>query len=274
MTPEQYFQACPDARTVGLAHGRLSYREAGGGPALVFLHGMNGGALSWGYQFAQFAGRCRVVAWDAPGYGESDPIPPSTQGYAETLLAFLAAIECRRAVVVGHSMGGMVAARAAAVPGETIEKLVLSCTHAGQGDLEDAPMSRRYDARVAERAELGAVEYGRLRATKMMAPTATPEAIEIATRIAADADLARQRNAYRMLQCTDNRAVLPTLRQPRLIIAGGRDPVVSNARREEFRALCPDARYAMIDASGHAPYIETPDRYNALIEEFAGPESR
>ncbi len=274
MTPEQYFQACPATRTVALAGGRLSYREAGSGPALIFLHGMNGGSLSWGYQFARFADCFRVVAWDAPGYGDSDPIAPSIDAYAACLLDFLAAIGCGHAAVIGHSMGGMVAARAAAAPGNGIDRLVLSCTHAGQGDPEDAPMSRRYDARVAERTELGAAAYGRLRARKMMAPTATPDAVEIAARIAAEADLAQQRNAYRMLQCTDNRAILPTLRQPRLIIAGGKDPVVSNERRAAFRALCPDAQYASIEASGHAPYIETPDAYNALLDEFIGSGAR
>ncbi len=269
MTPDQYFAELPALQSTGLSQGALSFREIGEGRPFVFLHGLNGSSQSWGYQFAQFADRFRVIAWDAPGYGESDPVEPTIQAYADTLHEFLTVRNCTNAILVGHSMGGMIATRAAAKPRSMIARLVLSCTHAGPAGAENAPISRRYTDRVAEREKLGPDAYGQVRAFKMMPPDASALACEIAARIVAGEDLARQRNAYRMLQSTDNREVLPELAIPMLIISGGRDPVVPAERLEELLALCPAATHSVIESAGHAPYIEAGNTYNARVGAFA-----
>src|SRR5665213_92069 len=51
---------------------RVAYREAGKGPTIVLLHGLGGNAASWEPQFETFAGRYHLVAWDMPGFGESE----------------------------------------------------------------------------------------------------------------------------------------------------------------------------------------------------------
>jgi pimeloyl-ACP methyl ester carboxylesterase len=62
-------------RSTATAGGTIGYREAPGEAPLVLLHGIGSGATSWVRQLEAFGGRFRVLAWDAPGYGESDPLP-------------------------------------------------------------------------------------------------------------------------------------------------------------------------------------------------------
>ena len=65
----------PESRRTEIDGQTLAWREAGQGPALVFIHGMGGNSRNWETQYAQFADRYRVIGWDAPGYGASDDWP-------------------------------------------------------------------------------------------------------------------------------------------------------------------------------------------------------
>src|SRR5687767_7123068 len=51
---------------------KVAYRERGSGPAVMFLHGLGGNSASWQPQFAALSDKYRVVAWDMPGFGNSD----------------------------------------------------------------------------------------------------------------------------------------------------------------------------------------------------------
>jgi pimeloyl-ACP methyl ester carboxylesterase len=95
--------------------GQIEYRAAGDAtnPAVLMLHGL--GSSSAGYR-AQFAGLSRdfhVVAWNAPGFGASSPIPGQDAGvddYANALEGLLRSLGIRRlAVLVGSSWGSVVA---------------------------------------------------------------------------------------------------------------------------------------------------------------------
>jgi pimeloyl-ACP methyl ester carboxylesterase len=71
--------------------GSVGYRETGVGRALVFLHGIGSSSASWLNQFEMLKGY-RLIAWDAPGYGDSDFLKneqPKAGDYADALHAFL-----------------------------------------------------------------------------------------------------------------------------------------------------------------------------------------
>ena len=105
----------PAERTGTLATpdgGRLHVEECGSGRPVVLLHG-HGGALG---VFALLAARLavegqRVVAVDHRGFGRSSPVPPmfGFRGLVDDAATVLEALDLRRAIVVGHSMGGAVA---------------------------------------------------------------------------------------------------------------------------------------------------------------------
>jgi len=89
----------------------VAWLEAGAGDALVFLHGLGGTSTAWAPQFDELSGGQRCVAWDRPGYGNSDPIdPPDAMTFewvADRLDDLLDALAVDRADLVGLSLGGM-----------------------------------------------------------------------------------------------------------------------------------------------------------------------
>ncbi|WP_316976492.1 alpha/beta fold hydrolase [Shumkonia mesophila] len=272
VTVEEILKACPRQRVTALSRGALSYRTAGQGPAVVFLHGLAGNSLSWARQFPALAARYRIVAWDAPGFGLSDAVEPDVEVFADVLRELLDHLGCGPAAVAGHSMGGVVAARLAAGHPDKVARLVLSCSHAGYGESADSPMQPRVEQRVRELASVGAAEYGLIRARGLFpAGFADKEAMGVAAGVAAEARPEGIRSSTRMLQLADNRSVLPRLEMPVLVITGERDPVVKPHLRDELRALTPQARHIEMPGAGHAPYLEYPAAYNAILDEFLSP---
>jgi len=90
----------------------LAYEERGeGDPPLVFVHGVACHRGFWASQVQHFARHHRVLAVDLRGHGESDaPEQPYTMaGFADDVLWLCAQLDIRRPVVVGHSLGGLVA---------------------------------------------------------------------------------------------------------------------------------------------------------------------
>ena len=108
-----------------------AFLEVGSGDVAVFLlHGVGGRASAWGQNMPALAGQgFRCIAWDAPGYGDSAFVEPyTTQSLAIALLALVDAVGAKRNVLVGHSMGGMIAQEAVALMPTALHGLVLFST--------------------------------------------------------------------------------------------------------------------------------------------------
>lgn len=133
----------------------VSVRIAGprSAPALVLLHGIGSGAASWWPVVQRLGARARVMACDAPGYGDSTALPdarPDAVAYAERLGATLEALQVSQAVVVGHSLGALMAAACAQRQPARVRRLVLLAPAGGYG----APaMSARAEEVRRERLE-------------------------------------------------------------------------------------------------------------------------
>lgn len=255
-------------RAVKLAGGVVSYCEAGRGSSILFLHGLNGGATSWSEQFAALSGRHRVIAWDAPGYGRSDAIEPSVDAYASAAANLISALAAAPAAVVGHSMGGIVAAKLARLRPDLVNRLILSCTHWGHGLPVGASLPSSYVRRLDEHRGNTPSEYGRIRAGTMLPPGASQEVLARVARIAAEVPLAGLESAMFMMNAADNRALFAELAMPILIIDADADPVVTPDRAAAFAALIPQAERVTLRKVGHAPYLEDPKAYSRALERF------
>lgn len=113
---------------------RLHYVEAGSGPPIVMVHGFGGQTYSFRHQMAEFARDHRCVAIDLKGFGYSERTQGgdySLEGQAWLVLRAMDELRIDRAVLIGHSMGGEVVARAAVLAPERVEKLVLAATAPG-----------------------------------------------------------------------------------------------------------------------------------------------
>ena len=126
-------------RLAGFEHRELEWRGtrlhyAVGGPAgdqvapLVLVHGLGGTVENWRALAPPLAARHRVVVPDLPGHGRSAPLPEArhVDALAEAVLGIVDAEQVRGAVWVGHSLGGVVGLRAAALRPEATRGLVLA----------------------------------------------------------------------------------------------------------------------------------------------------
>src|SRR5687768_10804775 len=99
---------------VTLDDGRgIGFAENGGGTRtpVIFLHGVGSDKSVWRPQLDHFGAERRAIAFDYPGYGESDPAPEGTtrDDFAAAILAAMRALGIRRAHICGLSLGGVVA---------------------------------------------------------------------------------------------------------------------------------------------------------------------
>lgn len=165
-------------------------------------------------------------------------------------------------------MGGTVAARFAAMFPDLVLRLVLSCSHAGYGAPESAPMSAKFERRMREFDDLGPIAYGRNRARDLLPDSISEEVFDYAAEIASETNPEGLRRATRMLQLADNRPLLPQLKMPVLILTGEFDKDVQPGLRADLLRLTPATRHIDMPRLGHAPYFEAPSYYNNLIDEF------
>ena len=213
---------------------RLRAFEAGSGPLVVLLHGVGGAASNWALVAPPLAERCRVLVPDLPGHGGSSALPAP----AETLDPFadrVAALLDEPAVLVGHSLGGVIALRLAARRPDLARGLVLAGSagiHSSTRRAEQllalaatikpgkriAPLRRH----VARSPFLRRLAFGSVSVTD-------PRALEP---LMADAFLAGSglytdvRNASDALVRSDPRLDLERVRCPALVVHGARDAQV------------------------------------------------
>jgi pimeloyl-ACP methyl ester carboxylesterase len=116
----------PTGELVRLPDGRqLGFRRWGSrGPTYVLLHGLLDSSAGWSEVAQRLPHLC--IAFDLPGFGASDqPTRPRISAYAEDVAAAIRALELRRFVLVGHSLGGAVAAAVAERLPDRVSALVL-----------------------------------------------------------------------------------------------------------------------------------------------------
>jgi pimeloyl-ACP methyl ester carboxylesterase len=132
---------CFSERAVRYRTARIRYLAAGAGPAVVLVHGFGGAAANWRLIAPALAAERRVLVPELPGHGGSSPLPaaPTLDPYAEAVLAVLEAEDALPAVWVGHSLGALVALRAAIRRPEAVTGIVLA---AGAGISSALPASR------------------------------------------------------------------------------------------------------------------------------------
>jgi pimeloyl-ACP methyl ester carboxylesterase len=108
------------------AADELARARVGRGPAVVLLHSLGGDRTEWADETARLAKTHTVIAIDLPGHGESAaPARVDVAEVAEQVVAVLRAEKATPAVLIGHSMGGLVAAHVAASAPSLVRALVV-----------------------------------------------------------------------------------------------------------------------------------------------------
>jgi pimeloyl-ACP methyl ester carboxylesterase len=253
-----------DAAALGLDGPRLSYMEAGGGPATVLcLHGIGANSMGWRFILAGLSAQARVIAWNAPGYLMSDcfvDVAPSAAAYADAAVALLEALGVAGAVhVAGSSFGSMLGACLAARHPGRVSRLVLMGTSRGQrwkgAEGRAAMLAMRQDS-VAQ----GGVALARTRSAKLVSPAAPPVVLDLVRGMVAATSARALMQAAR---CTDMVDVVedfaPHIHAPTLAITGMDDAVnPPDAVGRPIAEAIEGATFVSPPGIGHLPELEAP----------------
>jgi pimeloyl-ACP methyl ester carboxylesterase len=246
----------------------LYYEEHGvardGEPAVVFVHGSGGSALSWWQQLPVFATRQRVVAFDHRGFGRSSC--PETaldpRFFAGDLAAILDAAGIERAALVCQSMGGWTGVAFALADPQRCAALVLAGTPGGIATPAIQRDAAGLPKRMAERGFLGmalardfpAVDPMRSflyeRIASLNPPSTLPTVLPKLGAMRVDA------------------AQLAAFAVPTLLLVGTDDAFFSADALREVAAAIPGARMTVMPGAGHSAYFEQPERFNSIVEAF------
>jgi 3-oxoadipate enol-lactonase len=240
------------------------------GLPVVFIHGTGGGARLWAPQMTSFsAAGYRPVAPDLPGYGERPAVDHMDfEGLAADIEAEIARLGLVRPVLVGHSMGGMVAQTALRRRPNAYRAAVLACTSPAFGSRTDE-FQKKF---VADR--LAPLDAGKTMAdlarTVVAAMGPNPD---IAGRALASAAIAATpertyRAAVHCLVGFDERANLAAIGIPILCLAGEHDLLAPPSGIERMAGKIPYARYACLSGVGHFANVEAPAAFDAVLFAF------
>lgn len=251
-------------------HDGFAWRESRGGddrPTAVLLHGLMGSRLSWEPQMGALGDGVRTVAWDLPGYGESDPLPgPATfPGLGDAVARFVDVIGADHVHLVGISFGGMIAQYAAAAHADRIATLALLATSPRFGLDGRRPDEWRRARMAPLDAGLGPADFARDALRTIGGPSLSDDALDGQVAAAQRVGSTGLRASIDCLITHDSRALLPDISAPTLCLVGDRDTETPPSYAAELAALIPGAELRVIDGAGHLLNAEEPRAINDFL---------
>ncbi|MDE0489356.1 MAG: alpha/beta hydrolase [Gammaproteobacteria bacterium] len=232
---------------------KLHYETEGAGPPILFMHGYTSTIALWRDQIPVLSPHYRLICMDLRGHGESEGT--DIDGYnlaalAGDALAVLDQEGVERAVIVGHSMGGMVAQELLARHGDRVGAAVFSSTTC------KAPQREYFEPVVEWAVKLGDIPAGERAADPL-------------TRSCKPVSEATARGCGEMQMNMENFAdSLKGSTTPCLIIRGSEESATIVSGSSMLLDVLPSAQEAVIDGAGHVPQITHPAAYNDVLARF------
>jgi pimeloyl-ACP methyl ester carboxylesterase len=249
---------------------RIAYTRSGVGPALVMLHGAPSDSRTWQWMRADLSRDHTVVAWDAPGFGQSSDIDEGWRApqFCDALAGFIAAVGVQRPHIVGHSFGSMVALSLFRRDPTVPASLVLIGGYAGwAGSLPPEEVARRLEMFIGM-AELGDAfdpkSYPGL-FSELIPPDRDAALVAMMRENLRQATI---RAAGHIGAETDLRPLLPTINVPTLVLHGEADARSPLANAEMLHAAIPKSQLVVLPRLGHACVVEDPEACAEEIRRF------
>lgn len=245
--------------------------QGNGGTAVFLLHGVGGGKSAWRDNIGAIAaGGYRTIAWDMPGYGESAAVEPcTTHALAVSLQQLITHTDAHRNVIIGHSMGGMVAQELVALAPQTVHGLILSGTSPAFGRAEGAWQKQFLQARFAPLdAGLSMAQLAAQLVPTMVAADAAPDALRAAQAVMAAVPQSSYRAALQAIAGFNRLEELARIAVPTLCLAGEHDRNASPAVMRRMTERIAGAQYLCLPGVGHLANMELPGAFNAAVLQF------
>jgi 3-oxoadipate enol-lactonase len=248
---------------IDTSRGKVGFSEKGGGDRtpIIFLHGVGSDKSVWRPQLEHFGKTRRTIAFDYPGYGESDFVDGSTRDdFAASILAAMDALGIIKAHVCGLSLGGVVAIALHAAAPDRCASLIIADSFAVHPDgqaIYDRSTAASHDIRALAEARVGALLASE-------APDLRREVIDTMARI----DPAAYRIGAEAVWLAEQSDRAAAIRVPALIIVGDEDAITPPALSERLQALIPGSRLAVIAGASHLANLDKPAEFNRAIDDF------
>lgn len=245
----------------------LPHRRQGRGPTLVLVHGYLGGAAQWEAEIARYSANYDVIAPDLPGFGAAADRPgcDRIEGFAQAVIDLLDQLGVDRFILLGHSMGGMIAQEMAAHNAARVIRLVLY----GTGPL--GAMPDRFEPIDVSRQRL--LEEGvaktaqRIGATWFCTGEDAPGFPAIRD-IGAQASVQAAGAALNAMAQWDGRPALNKLTMPTLVVWGDSDRSYRWQQVELLWRNLANGELAVIPGAAHAAHLEKPKLFHLILDGF------
>jgi pimeloyl-ACP methyl ester carboxylesterase len=248
----------------------IAYERDGSGPALVLLHGFLCDSRAWSPQLEGLSDHFMVIAWDAPGAGQSsDPPETFTTGdWAKCLAGLLDAAGVENAHVLGLSWGGILAQEFYRCYPARARSLVLADTYAGwKGSLPETICQERLAGCLRD-ASLSPGELVSKYLPGMLSESTSEDVRHGLESIISAFHPLGFRLMARSSAREDTRDLLPNIKVPTLLIWGDADARSPMKVAHQIHRTIPRAKLAVIAGVGHVSNLEAPAQFNAEVRDF------
>ncbi len=266
--------------------GTIHAVEAGDGRAIVLLHGVTLSVATWPYQLAALSKEFRVIAADARGHGLSKggSVGHTIERMASDLAQMLVHLDLRDAILVGHSMGGMVTQQMCVdfkeLARERVAGTILMCTAAapahqvpGMSAIRQVIKPGAVAARAATRgskAEWMPKTQGGYAMTRLaLGNKADPRHVTHTRNMTASVPPHILADVLPGVVGFDIRSRLKDYPVPALVISGSRDLLTPPRVGRELARRIPGAEFEVVPGAGHMLMMERADWLNERIARFA-----
>jgi pimeloyl-ACP methyl ester carboxylesterase len=253
-----------DGAFVNAEGGRIWYQTCGSGSkTMVLIHDGTLHSATWDDVWPIFCKDFHVARYDRRGYGRS---PAATAPYSRTddVLAVMHAAGMAHAVVVGASAGGGIAVDFTLAHPDAVDRLVL----VGPA-ISGLRYSQYFDQHImimGQHYRQGDIE-GALRAGGTFAPGHDAAVSRAAALLKANPQNVTHNDMARLPPTA--KPLLPSIQTPTVVLIGDHDVPDNQGQAAVAEALIPHAYRIVVPDSGHLMFLEHPDLFAQLVEQFA-----
>jgi sigma-B regulation protein RsbQ len=258
-----------------LKRNNVTFLGAGTQP-ILFAHGYGCDQTMWRLITPAFTDDYRVVLFDHVGAGRSDLNAysrtkySSLQGYADDILEICAELDLTDVIFVGHSVSAMIGVLAAIKQPQFFDCLVLIGPSPSyiNDDVYTGGFTRKDIDELLELQDSNFLGWSTTLAPTIMGNPERPELGQelVNSFCRTDPDIAKQFAAVTFL--SDNRADLPKLRTPSLIIQCQDDVIAPMPVGQYVHQHLSNSELAILTATGHCPHLSAPEETIAVIKRF------
>ncbi|MEM2144939.1 MAG: alpha/beta hydrolase [Candidatus Jordarchaeaceae archaeon] len=252
------------------------YESKGKGRPLILIHGATGSSLYWGIQLSELSKKLRVIAIDLPGHGKTERLKEKAtiERYAHHIAAFMKQIKLDKAVIAGHSMGGLVVQQLALKHPELFEKLIIvdSTSHfpePTENSKQSEVMKNLDDSyRKQPPEELAKSIVNGLFSKKTLEKGGLSPLIKYLP-MESIYDPSIWIMDFEAGKGVDLREKIKDINIPTLIIAGA-DSVIPNSESRFIQEKIKGSVLEIIPDAGHMLMLEKPEEFNQAVLRFIG----